>query len=201
MVSVIVMTCLALAAALAGDDPALDARARDAGGYLERSKHAKGVEAVKGYFLINPNLVDEDLACLAHVENLEWLSVKGPKIKGTFLSQLNRRVKVLHLWETQIGDHQLSNLGRYPDLEDLSLHMAPVSDRALNTLLGLKQLRRLVLSRTHLTDAGTDTIAKMKQLRHLDLTGTGVTNVGVSKLESLPDLGHLLLRDCRIDDD
>jgi len=78
-----------------------------------------------------------------------------------------------------VTDETLQLVGRFGELQVLSLDSADVTDAGLVSLRGLKALERLKLSRTPLTDAGLSHLMVLARLRTIDLRGTHVTPAGV----------------------
>jgi hypothetical protein len=81
-----------------------------------------------------------------------------------------------------VTDDTLRQVGRFTELEELSLDGARVTDAGLASLRGLKALQRLNLARTTLSDAAVGHLKVLTGLRTIDLRGTRLTPAGASEL-------------------
>jgi cytochrome b561 len=80
----------------------------------------------------------------------------------------------------------LAKLG--PQLIDLNLRHAGITDAEAHTIAGFSHLRRLRLEENAITDAGAKEIAGLKDLNYLNLTNTKITDAGFAQLAALPML-------------
>jgi cytochrome b561 len=83
----------------------------------------------------------------------------------------------------------LAKLG--PQLVDLNLRHAGVTDAEVHTIAGFTHLRRLRLEENAITDAGAKDIAGLKDLTYLNLTNTKITDAGFTAVAALPNLSDL----------
>jgi hypothetical protein len=92
----------------------------------------------------------------------------------------------------QVTDETLRLVARFPDLQELSLSGADVTDLGLVRLRDLKSLRRLNLSQTRLTDAALGHLKELAGLRAIDLRGTELTPTGIRALRRALPLAEVL---------
>lgn len=83
----------------------------------------------------------------------------------------------------------LAKLG--PQLIDLNLRHAGVTDAEVHTIAGFSHLRRLRLEENAITDAAAKDIAGLKDLTYLNLTNTKITDAGFAEVAALPNLKDL----------
>jgi len=83
----------------------------------------------------------------------------------------------------------LAKLG--PQLIDLNLRHAGITDAEVHTIAGFAHLRRLRLEENAITDAGAKDIAGLKDLTYLNLTNTKITDAGFDAVAALPRLEEL----------
>lgn len=83
----------------------------------------------------------------------------------------------------------LAKLG--PQLIDLNLRHAGVTDAEVHTVAGFTHLRRLRLEENAVTDAAAKDIAGLKDLTYLNLTNTKITDAGFAQVATLPNLEDL----------
>jgi Leucine-rich repeat (LRR) protein len=83
----------------------------------------------------------------------------------------------------------LAKLG--PQLVDLNLRHAGVTDAEIHTIAGFSHLRRLRLEENAITDAAAKDIAGLKDLTYLNLTNTKITDAGFAQVAALPNLEDL----------
>jgi cytochrome b561 len=83
----------------------------------------------------------------------------------------------------------LAKLG--PQLIDLNLRHAGITDAEVHTIAGFTNLRRLRLEENAVTDAGAKDIASLKDLTYLNLTNTKITDAGFDAVAGLPRLEDL----------
>jgi cytochrome b561 len=83
----------------------------------------------------------------------------------------------------------LAKLG--PQLVDLNLRHAGVTDAQVHTIAGFSHLRRLRLEENAITDAAAKDIAGLKDLTYLNLTNTKITDAGFTAVAALPNLTDL----------
>ena len=83
----------------------------------------------------------------------------------------------------------LAKLG--PQLIDLNLRHAGITDAEVHTIVGFTNLRRLRLEENAVTDAAAKEIAGLKDLTYLNLTNTKITDAGFDAVAGLPRLEDL----------
>lgn len=83
----------------------------------------------------------------------------------------------------------LAKLG--PQLIDLNLRHAGITDAEVHAIAGFSHLRRLRLEENTITDAGAKDIAALKDLTYLNLTNTKITDAGFDAVAALPNLKEL----------
>jgi cytochrome b561 len=83
----------------------------------------------------------------------------------------------------------LAKLG--PQLIDVNLRHAGVTDAEVHVIAGFSHLRRLRLEENAITDAGARDIAGLKDLTYLNLTNTKITDAGFAAIAVLPNLREL----------
>jgi hypothetical protein len=83
-----------------------------------------------------------------------------------------------------VTDETLRLLGHFPELRELSVSGADITDTGLVSLRGLKALERLNLAKTRLTDAAIGPLKDLPGLRMIDLRGTQLTPAGARTLQS-----------------
>jgi cytochrome b561 len=86
-----------------------------------------------------------------------------------------------------IGD--LAKVG--PQLIELNLRHAGVTDAEVHTIAGFSHLRRLRLEENAVTDAAAKDIATLKDLTYLNLTNSKITDAGFAEVAALPQLRTL----------
>jgi hypothetical protein len=80
----------------------------------------------------------------------------------------------------------LARLG--PQLVDLNLRHAGITDAQVHTVAGFSHLRRLRLEANAITDAAAKDIAGLKDLTYVNLTNTKITDAGFEAVAALPNL-------------
>jgi len=83
----------------------------------------------------------------------------------------------------------LAKLG--PQLIDLNLRHAGITDAEIHAIAGFSHLRRLRLEENAVTDAAAKEIAGLKDLTYLNLTNTKITDAGFAEVAALPRLEDL----------
>ena len=83
----------------------------------------------------------------------------------------------------------LAKLG--PQLVDLNLRHAGITDAEVHTIAGFNHLRRLRLEENAITDAAAKDIAGLKDLTYLNLTNTKITDAGFAAVAALSNLEDL----------
>jgi hypothetical protein len=103
-------------------------------------------------------LVDDDLAELAELKNLECVVFANTRISGTGLAYLSRlpKLKSLDISHTDVDDAALEQVSKMTSLESLRIDGAHISNAGLQHLAQLPRLHELSCSSTQVTDAGLD---------------------------------------------
>lgn len=194
----------------------------------EQLRLLSGLEDVVQLFAEDPRVTDGAFAYLAHLKQLESLSlsrtsitdaglrrlVEFPKLRELFLkdtaasdaaaSQIGRMEKLtaLNLEGTRITDAGLAQFIRLYNLEFLRLDRTSVSG---HILVGLRKqfpaLRVLSASYTRVGDRELATIAAPASLEQLELQGTRITDSGTPCLEKLTNLMILNLAETKVTDE
>lgn len=81
-----------------------------------------------------------------------------------------------------VSDADLSNLGRYKNLEELYLDNSKLTADQLDLITKLKSLQLLYLSGSNITAAGLRKLSTLPKLRYLDLAETQITDQGLKEL-------------------
>jgi Leucine-rich repeat (LRR) protein len=158
--------------------------------------------SVAKVWLMQPNIVDADLQCLARLPRLREAYLSRAQITddgAKLLAGVPLLVR-LDLFDTQIDDAGLASIATLTRLKRLGLGNTKITDAGLQTLKSFPDLRELHLSDTHVTDAGMMHVAQLTHLRELDLSNTKVTAAGLERLRRLEALETLRLRGSLIDD-
>src|SRR6185312_12980626 len=78
----------------------------------------------------------------------------------------------------------LAKLG--PQLIDLNLRHAGITDAEVHTIAGFTHLRRLRLEENAISDAAAKDLANLKDLTYVNLTNTKITDAGFAQIATLP---------------
>lgn len=114
--------------------------------------------------LFNAPLVDEDLAFLAHCENLKSLSIESMPVRGQFLEKVARpeKIEVLELSTTLFEDAYLPQLNRFTMLAGVSLNYTPITGEGFANCAPFPNGCRIGLCSTQLTDKGKSALAAIR---------------------------------------
>jgi Leucine Rich Repeat (LRR) protein len=99
---------------------------------------------------------------------------------------------------TQAGIDALADL---PQIQNLEVDGAAVTDESLDQVVRLRHLRALSLLNTSISDSGLRKIAVLDQLRTLELLNNRITDEGLLSLAGLERLEYLELKSTKISDD
>lgn len=125
----------------------------------------------------------------AQIKKLEGLGfILRPLIKGSNLLVADY---VAPRPTTPDAIAELAKLG--PQLIDLNLRHAGVTDAEVKTIAGFSHLRRLRLEANEISDGAAKDIANLKDLTYLNLTNTKVTDAGFAQVAALPNLQDLYI--------
>jgi hypothetical protein len=100
--------------------------------------------------------------------------------------------RVTFFGQEGVGDADLALLEDFPDMEELHVSKAPVTDRGIAHLAGMKRLRRVTISEAPITDRSLVAISRLPRINQLDLNRTRITDAGLVALDAMP---HLLTLD------
>jgi hypothetical protein len=147
------------------------------------------------------HVTDEGLALLKSLGGLRSLRVTAAPVTGAFLRHLPQvtSIEELNLYETDVNDEALQEIGRCVALESLCLNDTGITD--LEPLASLTQLRWLAVDGTAIDDADLDALCSLPLLEELFIGNTQCTSAGLACVERLSRLRLLSLDGTRIDDD
>jgi hypothetical protein len=97
-------------------------------------------------------------------------------------------------------DADLVEIARFPRVERVDIHGAPVSATGLARLRVLPRLETLIVVRTQLDEPALAIIGAMKSLRVLSLAGTELSDQSLSHLANLTSLEDLDLASTKVSD-
>ena len=148
-------------------------------------------------------LEDEHIPLLASLYQLSSLDLSNRPISDTGLLQLPPLscLQSLYLDYCPITDKSLQHIGKFANLEIVSVRGTRVEGQKLAPLQSLKSLQTLNASNCQLGDAALAHVEKMPSLEVLALAGTEVTGSGLIHLKPLLRLRVLNLNGCRVNDD
>ena len=95
------------------------------------------------------------------------------------------QLKQLTLGNAEITDAGLVHLKRLTNLEMLSLHQSQITDAGLVHLKGITNLQTLKIWDSTITDAGMEHLKGLTNLESLYLTGTQITDAGLVHLAGM----------------
>ncbi len=119
-----------------------------------------------------------------------------------FHPEIVRSIDVIFLWfsdeKNKPEDGDLIYFEPFSELQDLSLDMAPITDKGLLNLKPLSQLSTLNIMRTKITDNGLEHLTSLPQLRELILLQDNITDAGIVYLKKMKNLKVLNIQDTKI---
>jgi cytochrome b561 len=120
------------------------------------------------------------------------VQIKKLEGEGFILRKLNKASNLLvvdYVSPKPTTPEALADLAKLgPQLVDLNLRHAGVTDAEVHAIAGFSHLRRLRLEENAITDAGAKDVATLKDLTYLNLTNTKITDVGFAQVAALPRL-------------
>ena len=145
---------------------------------------------------------DEDLGLVATLRKLEILDLSKSKIGDAGLRHLQglTSLRSIDLSATNITDAGLVHLRHLISMRRLYLDGTPLAGSTLGYLKQMADLETLQLSYTSVTDSAIVQLKDMRRLRHLSLNGTRVSDSGIDNLRKLAALETLSVAGCAIGD-
>jgi len=141
---------------------------------------------------------DKKLKFFEKLTKLESLDMGfNELITDESLSDLVRckKLRVLHLYTTNIGDKGLAAIGTLKKLESLSIQQTKVTDTGMQHVGGLLQLKSLETSgNPQLTGKALKHLTNLENLEYLGLSYTNVDDAGLIHLHGLQNLNQIDLR-------
>lgn len=145
---------------------------------------------------------NDDLACLAAIDEIESITIKRSQITDFGLRHLARlqQLRVLDLSENAITDEGLKHLAGLTNLESLILDNTKISGKGLGQLSKLAKLRSLSIKKTPLTGQGLANLPPLPALESFNASETQVDGSGMVAFRQTPNLRDLSLNDTLADD-
>jgi hypothetical protein len=161
-------------------------------------EHLPALTALKYLLLHGTQASDERLQYVGRLKHLERLHIwDASNVSDAGIEQLKnlRRLKYLHVSNSQITDTAIKHLASLKQLEGLSLQGNRFSDKGLEHVRDLTNLNSLVidLGEIHVTDDGLVHLRGLKKLERLGLQQSLVTDHGLKHLSVLTNLKDLWL--------
>ena len=110
------------------------------------------------------------------------------------------QLKQLTLGNAEITDAGLVHLKRLTNLEMLSLHQSQITDAGLVHLKGITNLQTLKIWDSTITDAGMEHLKGLANLQTLKIWDSTITDAGMEHLKGLTNLESLYLTGTQITD-
>lgn len=153
-------------------------------------KNLEGAPKIEELILLDsPGVTDASLKILETIPNLRILDFEGTNVSTLKGINKLKKLEVLTLNRTDIGDASLPNLAGLDNLATLRMGNNDITDRGIEALPPLCSLSDIGIATTKVTDAGLLSLAKHKTLTRLNLNFTGATPHGARKLlAALPSL-------------
>jgi hypothetical protein len=120
-------------------------------------------------------------------------SVLGDDIYGT--------VNAVALYDRKTSDDDIADLHKLPDLLDVYLNGAGVTDQCIDDLLRISRLRTLSLYDTSVSADGLAHLSASRTLQHLMLRGPAISDAHLQQLERFPNLQFLQIHRALVTDD
>jgi hypothetical protein len=129
----------------------------------------------------------------------------APIVRDEFSQQL-RQVRLgqrdtIRVVDQFVSDQQLRQLGDLPQLRELILDNARVTDSGLACLSGLPGLEHLRIRGGRAGDEALRRLAQLRELRIVNLPDGEFTDAGLEALKSLPHLAQLRFGSPRVTDE
>ena len=158
--------------------------------------------AVSVNFRENQKLNDADLASLAKLSRLRFLSLHNTPITDAGLAHLanSAGLQTLLLGKTKITDKGFVHLKGLADLQTLNLTGTAVTGSGLEHLAAAKKLGFFYAGNSQFSDAGMAHLKNHPNLRRLFLSGSKITDAGLVHLAGFDKISCLLLQETAISD-
>lgn len=141
-----------------------------------------------GELLLNDlPITDGVVDALCGLDELEVLELDGTRISDSGVRSLTgafKRLEVLSLADTPIGNAGLEGVDRLRRLWCLDLDRTAITDGGLRGLGSCRRLEWLFLNGTRVTDAGLEILTEATPLQRLEIRETRVTHSGVDRLRN-----------------
>lgn len=111
------------------------------------------------------------------------------------------QLRDLGLYKARITDDGLKHLNRLTQLESLNLDETQLTDKGMSHIKGLTKLKNLWLCGTKITDEGLVNLKGLTELRGLHLDDTEITDAGLQHLRGLGHLVRLVLSGTKVTDE
>ena len=142
-------------------------------------ENVKGLKELRSVEISVTSITDNGLLCLGSVPSL-------------------RKIRLFS--NDKLTSAAGGNLRCLPQLIDVDMAHAPITDEGLEGLASLQDLRTLCLADCGITDDGLKRLQRLAHLESLDLNGTEVTDAGLKHLSAFTRLKSLDLHSTRLTD-
>jgi Leucine-rich repeat (LRR) protein len=134
-------------------------------------------------------------AVLSAAESLQWIASLGGRVERDAKGE----IVGINLRGTWVGDVELIDIAKLPNLQKLDLSHTRISDEGMRNLKPAKQIRDLsLLYSEQITDQGMTAIKEWKFLKRLQLRGTRVSNGTLEIVSHMPELEALDIANTQI---
>ncbi len=159
-------------------------------GWLNVTLPSNDLRRVSQVTIQSANLKEYDLAVLADLPYLTYLSLSGPAATDASLEHVKnlKQLRCLKLMDSNVSDEGLRCVSGLKSLEFLILDGTPVTGAGMSHLRGLEKIDELYLQGTNVTSACLEDLAAIKSLRVLRLENTRVCGEGLVDLAKMPKL-------------
>ncbi len=164
----------------------------------ERFVRAESSQEVVGIEVSDPSVVWRLQRAGVRIEKDQWdllssATLAGPAFTNETLARLGKlpNLRQLHLEDAAITDAGLLTLQSWPRLETLYIKRCPISDQALSHLARCAQLKKLHLEEVTITSAGLHALGEFPQLQVLQLPKARLDDHALDRLGSLANLAKL----------
>ena len=160
------------------------------------------ISSLRYLSLTGDNITDASLASIANMVQLDSLSVsccRNLTDRGVSNLALLSQVKELDIsYCRNLTNASMATIGQLASLESLSVYRCPeLTDSGFARLTGLKKLRSLRIGKSGITDDTLLSIGRIESLEILDINVCKrLTDTGISRLANLKKLRLLWMRYC-----